>query len=381
MALRLKKMETNQNILFVDDDIRLLSGLKRALHHETEVGLYFATESSNAFEIMQKNKIDVVVSGFKAKDMSGSEILEKVKESNPGSVRMMFAGFENDSEIKQQSSDLVHRHISRPCSSLNIIDMIKSVSRKWADVPKEFRVVAADMPHLPFLPETIEYVRSSRGLDLNDKALVQLLARDLGFVSWVLRNSDEKIYDLNCSGTNDFIIKVCDIYGFLHNGYLIDGCVRCYEEPLLLSLQRRVYYHGSLTGEYASGIAGDILGEDSCGSRSLLAGMLHDAGKLVIAQKHAQQYQLLDRSSRSVSDRLQQENNDFGASHNKVGAMLLDLWGIPEVIVDAVLNHHETDCLEGRCDLLTIVKKANWMAHGKTDGNVPLKDYELKNTN
>ena len=358
-------MDTNQNILFVDDDIRLLTGLKRALAHETEVGLYFASDGSNAFEIMRNNRIDVVVSGFKTKDMTGSKLLEKVKESNPESVRMMFAGFENVSEMNQQGSDLVHRHISRPCSSANIIGMIKNVSRKWADVPKEFRAIAAEMANLPFLPETIEYVRSQKVLELNDMALIKLLSVDLGFISWALRNADDKLYDFQCSNANELIIKLCDEYGFLHNGYLKDNCVRCYEDSLLLSLQRRVYYHCSLTGEYALRIAGDVLGEGSCGIKSMLAGLLHDAGKLILAQQHTQQYQLLERLSYSAAESVQQEKDDFGVSHDKAGAMLLDLWGVHEDIIDAVMKHHEVEPESNEYSLPAIVNKANFMANDK----------------
>ena len=356
-------MNINQNILFVDYDNRLLSGIKRALAHQTDVGLYFASNGSNAVEIVQNNKIDVVISGFKAEDMAGSTLLERVKEVNPESMRVMFTGFENSSKLEQTGSGLVHKHISRPCSSVNILDMIRQVSAKWSDIPKEYRVLASNTACLPFMPETVEYVRQQTCLNVDDKALIGLLAADLGFVTWALSKAGDDIYKIKCKDTKDMVVKLCDKFGFLHNGFLKDNCVRCYDDSLMLILQRRVYNHGRITGEHARRIAGDITGEDSWGIKSLLAGMLHDVGKLIMAQRHTQQYQLLERSSLSDNKRLDQEKLDFGVTHNRVGAMLMDLWGMPQDIVEAVLKHHDNDCDGDNCHLSVILYKANQMAY------------------
>jgi HD-like signal output (HDOD) protein len=75
---------------------------------------------------------------------------------------------------------------------------------------------------------------------------------------------------------------------------------------------------------------------------AFMAGLLHDIGLLVLntnfPDRYREVFRLIKEDGRQV---LQAEREVFGATHADVGAYLLGIWGLHEVIVEAVAFHHE----------------------------------------
>lgn len=71
------------------------------------------------------------------------------------------------------------------------------------------------------------------------------------------------------------------------------------------------------------------------------AGLLHDIGKIVLLEHLPEQYaQVLDKTA-SGSDSLSVlEKEAFGMNHSEVGRELCQYWKIPEVLSQAVADHH-----------------------------------------
>jgi HD-like signal output (HDOD) protein len=71
------------------------------------------------------------------------------------------------------------------------------------------------------------------------------------------------------------------------------------------------------------------------------AGMLHDVGKLVLADALGAEYTDTMRERFGGAQAIWQiEQETFGASHAEVGAYLLGLWGLPEPVIAATAWHH-----------------------------------------
>jgi response regulator RpfG family c-di-GMP phosphodiesterase len=103
-----------KTILFVDDDIRVVSALQRALHRTYEIEI--AGCASEALEAISDSSYAVVVSDMKMPGMSGVEFLTRVKEISPDTVRILLTGqAELEVAIAAVNEGNVFRFLSKPC--------------------------------------------------------------------------------------------------------------------------------------------------------------------------------------------------------------------------------------------------------------------------
>lgn len=81
---------------------------------------------------------------------------------------------------------------------------------------------------------------------------------------------------------------------------------------------------------------GSLTGDDL-----YVAGLLHDAGLLVLEQFFPREFgEVLDARAISGARLWQVEEEDLGMDHGAVGGLLLGRWSLPQALVEAVTNHH-----------------------------------------
>ncbi len=114
--LSVPKGDTMKNIqvLFVDDEISVLSSLERYLITEP-YEKHFISSPEKALTFMAETRIDVVVSDMKMPVMDGLTFLRQVKEAYPDTIRMVLSGY---SEIAQIipciNTGEIFRYVSKP---------------------------------------------------------------------------------------------------------------------------------------------------------------------------------------------------------------------------------------------------------------------------
>ncbi len=104
------------------------------------------------------------------------------------------------------------------------------------------------------------------------------------------------------------------------------------------------------------------------------AGLLHDIGRLVIAANLPEfQLQIETLVAEKKIDILQAEHDILGFDHTDVSKALLQKWRLPDLLVSAVKNHHDTDHFGPYADTNCIVYLANHLSHRSP----PAKEEEL----
>ncbi len=108
-------MNIEEKILFVDDDVRILSAYKRKLRKhfkvETAVGGGEGLET-----LREKGPFAVVISDMKMPGMDGIEFLTIVRETAPDTVRMMLTGYaEVSTAMNAVNEGNIFRFLTKPC--------------------------------------------------------------------------------------------------------------------------------------------------------------------------------------------------------------------------------------------------------------------------
>jgi HD-like signal output (HDOD) protein len=104
------------------------------------------------------------------------------------------------------------------------------------------------------------------------------------------------------------------------------------------------------------------------------AGLLHDAGRLVLAVNFPDAYRsVLEQAAAPEVNTVEVERRRLGATHAEAGACLIGLWGLPSSIIEALAWHHAPgECVNREFSSLTAVHVActfdNYLTTQARDG-------------
>src|SRR6266446_5341743 len=97
-----------KSILFVDDERKVLDGLKRLLFPFANVWqTEFAVSGAAALAILSTRKFDVIVADMRMPGMNGAELLAEVSRCYPHMVRMILSGTW-DLDLSMQAAMTAH---------------------------------------------------------------------------------------------------------------------------------------------------------------------------------------------------------------------------------------------------------------------------------
>jgi putative nucleotidyltransferase with HDIG domain len=88
------------------------------------------------------------------------------------------------------------------------------------------------------------------------------------------------------------------------------------------------------------------------------AGMLHDLGRMAMAQAEPERYHQVVTLAHGGADARSIEIDVFGYDHQEFGQRIAEAWQLPDEIIEAVGDHHEG----GRSDLARAVRDSRWLA-------------------
>lgn len=121
----------NNKILFVDDEPKLVKGMK--MHFYKMFSVATACSGDEALRIMDKEgPFAVIVSDMRMPAMSGVELLGIVKKRYPETVRIMLTGNAFlDTAIKAVNEDNIYKFLTKPCSRQDMQRVLESALSQY----------------------------------------------------------------------------------------------------------------------------------------------------------------------------------------------------------------------------------------------------------
>ena len=165
-------------VLFVDDEERILNGLRLLFAQQYEV--HIATGGVQALELLAKHHFHLLVSDQRMPNMTGTELLSRVRVDFPNTVRILLTGYSDLAAIVGSVNEgEVYRFASKPWDTQEIRALVA-----------EAVAIGLTLEHAP-PPATSDARPEEAVLFLDEDREIYLAARDvLGHSYRVLYASD-----------------------------------------------------------------------------------------------------------------------------------------------------------------------------------------------
>ncbi len=352
----------------MDDEPSMIRVLKMGMRPMVnEWDLHFAESGEEALALIGHQPFDVVVTDMRMSGMNGAQLLTHVMRQHPQTVRIVLSGYADLSEVVS-CVGLTHQFLTKPCSLEDLKNCLKRVTGMKQQLGHEkLRALTGGMANLPSLPKLyLEIAEALQSPMSSTERIADIAARDPALSAKLLQLSNSAFF-----GFSRRVFSVAEAVQLLGVGVIQSIALAV---PLFSAFDHhkcpgfhleQVWDHSVETGVIACRIYNHHLDDSHRAEQAFAAGVLHDVGKLILAEKLSDQYSEIIQESHATKLPLHEvERKHLGASHAEVGAYLLALWGLPVPLVEAVACHHNPRrCANHNLCLAGVIHIADALQH------------------
>jgi putative nucleotidyltransferase with HDIG domain len=331
-------------IIFVDDEPRILRGLKRMLDSmRRQWDMHFVSSGKEVLDVLSQEHFDVIVSDMRMPGMTGVELLEKVRELYPHMVRIALSG-QSSKDSVLRSVGPIHQYLPKPC---NEEELKSTITRTCAlqSILKidKIRGVISELESLPSLPAFYnQLMKELKSPEPSVKRIGDIISNDIGMSAKILQLVNSAFFGLRhhiSSPTRAVTVLGLDTVKSLA---LTIQVFSQFETADVMGFSlTRLWEHSFAVSALAKHIATSMHAAEPIVDHSLMGGLLHDVGKLILASKLPKDYEAAAAMAHESSMPIcEAETKVIGATHAEIGAYLLGLWGFAEPMIHAVAFHH-----------------------------------------
>ncbi len=331
-------------ILFVDDDRRILQGLRRTLRGmRGKWDMSFAESGMDALRMLEKQPAHVVVSDMRMPGMDGAQLLSEVRKRHPGTIRIILSGHANEESVRR-TVDPAHQYLAKPCDSEVLVDTIQcALGLRRLLGNKDLQSLVAGLKNLPSPPATyFKVVEELRSDHSSVDSVARIIAQDVAMTAEILKLTNSSYFGL--SGRVTTAKHAVQVLGMETVQALVlkIGLFRQFKGGTeFTSVIRTLNNRGLETAVAARTIAKLEKLDRVVADQAFCAGMLSDIGVLVLIDNRQGGYRkVMDLVKTNGANPVLAERRVFGASHAELGAYLAGLWGYSDSVVEAIAYHH-----------------------------------------
>jgi putative nucleotidyltransferase with HDIG domain len=319
-------------IVFVDDEVNLLQGMRRSLHAmRGEWDMEFALCGADALNLLKTSPADVIVSDMRMPGMDGWQLLTEVKKLYPQTVRLILSGDAEATSI-MRAVGMAHQYLAKPCDGAAIKNaIIQTQKLRHLVSHDELTALVGKISTLPSAPKAFQDILAClRQPNASMRDVARIISLDVAMTANIMKMVNSAFF-----GARQPIVSTDRAVAYLGldtlGALVLSHSVFKTSQPAgIIGFNfERLWRHSMLTGMAARSIALCEKFSPADAEKAFLGGVLHDVGKIVFA-------------TRTLPTPVSIEDHQtlMAAHHASVGAYLLGLWGFPNPIVEAVAFHH-----------------------------------------
>lgn len=355
-------------VLFVDDEPLVLQGLQRMLRTERQNWtMRFVRSGAEALHVLENEAFDAVVSDLRMPEMNGAELLTQVMGRHPHMVRIVLSG-EMDRDLTFKTVHCAHQYLAKPCDA----DTLKATLGRAFALRRLIsdRRLKSLLPRLEVLPSLpalyTEILGEIQAPNSSFQKVGELIARDVAMTAKILQLVNSAFFGLARRVASPQEAVSLLGYDTVKALVLSAKVFSQFELKRIPGLWLDALWRHSLeTSLFTRGIGLAEKMPRKAQDEAFTAGILHDLGKLILAQNFPDDYaEALTQSCRQPRPLWEIETECFGASHADLGAYLMGLWGIGDEVVGAIARHHELTGAAAPGRVAAVVYAANALEYG-----------------
>ncbi|HWS36537.1 MAG TPA: HDOD domain-containing protein [Actinoplanes sp.] len=371
-------MTQKPHVLFVDDEPRVLDGLRRMLRGQrNRWEMSFASGGAEALLLIAERHCDVVVTDFRMPEIDGAALLEKVRKMSPDTARIILSG-QTSADNVMRVMTLAHQFLNKPAAPDEIVEAIELVLGAQETTSTSAGIISdvsgvSTLPSPPaLLAELLSVLEDETASASSISKVIEgdpaVAAKILNLANSSAHTAGRRLADVTQAvallGTN-----------VVRGLVLLHDIVSVFTERVHLPTAwlNALNTHSVQSAQLAKRLS---TGE-SWAPHAFTAGLLHEVGQLVLATSRPDQFGIIisewrqsgeaagaaantpGAEARDTPALCELESASLGTSHSDAGASLLSLWGLPSDIVEAAAGHARTETPTTAGDLTTAVALAH----------------------
>lgn len=367
--------QVRERVLFVDDEPRVLDGLRRMLRPMRKIwDMEFVGCGREAADMVRETGVTVLITDMQMPDMDGEALLDAVALSSPSTVRIVLSGH-SSAEHLYRTMNKAHQYLTKPCQAetlLRVIEQACALRNTLTD--DSLRETVSRMDAVPSPPSVYNELMAE--LERNECSMHkvgEIISTDVGITSRVLRLVNSAWFGFNRPITDMsealLMLGIEPTKALVLSTHVLTELADGETHDLVVGIGE----HSIRVAQLSRQIATLEQADPTCRSQAFTAGMMHEVGLMVLAANEPGAVEAA--IAKASTDRIplhEAERQLLNATHAQIGAYLLGRWGLPNPIVEAVafLDRPSTS-LQDEFSPLCATHVAEALIHGEEGAHVP----------
>ena len=323
--------------------------------------------AAEALDLLEKEPFDAVTVDLRLPDNGAAVLLTALQLNFPRLLRQVIATDPAD-PVFANAAHLAHALLPRPCDRGTLYSTLietAAVGHGTHD-PSLLEAVTAihSLPDAPSLRRELLGLLADDDLDL--EKMEEAITGNPAMAGKILQVANSAYFGARGSVTSlgeaVSLIGLDTVRALVSSARFFDLAPGSGAGALPLE---EIWQHCVRTALTVRRVAWHVRAGAGVSRAAFTAALLHDAGKIVMHRAHGEAYAALLRQPAAGARTLWlEEERLFAHHHGTAGAMLLELWGLPPSVVEAVALHHTPHrTRENTPTPLTLVHIANALVH------------------